>query len=66
MWGGEPGKVNGNLVGRGARSCYGNTGTTWFYGFGNCDTADRVQGSRVYYGPGGSKLCPGLKVQLFA
>eukprot|EP00964_Phaeocystis_antarctica_P026128 scaffold14700_cov72-Phaeocystis_antarctica.AAC.1 len=64
MWGGAPGMVNGNK-GLGANSCYGNTGTTLFYGFGNCDLGDS-QGVTVYYGPNGSKQCPSLKAQLYA
>eukprot|EP00964_Phaeocystis_antarctica_P021196 scaffold11740_cov53-Phaeocystis_antarctica.AAC.3 len=57
MWGGAPGEVNGD------GQCYGNTGETGFYGFGNCNAGDS-QGVTVYYGPGGSKQCPSLKAQL--
>ena len=64
MWGGAPGEVNGNGPADGG-SCYGNTGNTGFYGFGNCN-ADDSQGVFVYYGPGGSKQCPSLKAQLYA
>ena len=49
MWGGAPGEVNGNK-GLGANSCYENTGTAGFYGFGNCNSGDS-QGITVYYGP---------------
>jgi hypothetical protein len=63
MWGGAPGMVNGNLDAGGV--CYGNTGTTGFYGFGNCNAGDS-QGVTVYYGPNGSKQCPSLKAQLYA
>ena len=59
MWGGAPGEVNGD------GQCYGNTGTTGFYGFGNCNSAD-YRGATVYYGPNGSKQCPSLKAQLYA
>ena len=58
MWGGAPGEVNGD------GQCYGNTGETGFYGFGNCNAGDS-QGVTVYYGPGGSKQCPSLKAQLY-
>ena len=57
--GGAPGEVNGN------GQCYGNTGKTGFYGFGNCNARDS-QGITVYYGPNGSKQCPSLKAQLYA
>ena len=59
MWGGAPGEVNGD------GQCYGNTGKTGFYGFGNCNSAD-YQRVTVYYGPNGSKQCPSLKAQLYA
>jgi len=59
MWGGAPGEVNGD------GQCYGNTGKTGFYGFGNCNAGDS-QGITVYYGPNGSKQCPSLKAQLYA
>ena len=59
MWGGAPGEVNGD------GQCYGNAGTTRFYGFGNCNSDD-YQGVTVYYGPGGYKQCPSLKAQLYA
>jgi hypothetical protein len=55
--------VNGNSDAGG--SCYGNTGTTGFYGFGNCNAGDG-DGVTVYYGPNGSKQCPSLKAQLYA
>jgi hypothetical protein len=60
MWGGAPGEVNGD------GQCYGNTGTTGFYGFGNCNSRDKKTGIKVYYGPNGSKRCPSLKAQLYA
>jgi len=59
MWGGAPGEVNGD------GQCYGNTGKTGFYGFGNCNSADST-GITVYYGPNGPKQCPSLKAQLYA
>ena len=59
MWGGAPGEVNGD------GQCYGNTGKTGFYGFGNCNAADST-GITVYYGPNGPKQCPSLKALLYA
>jgi len=59
MWGGAPGEVNGD------GQCYGNTGKTGFYGFGNCNSADSTE-ITVYYGPNGSKQCLSLKAQLYA
>ena len=65
MWGGAPGEVNGNGPASGGL-CYGNAGTTRFYGFGNCNSGDTSRGATVYYGPNGSKQCPSLKAQLYA